>query len=146
MSKKTHITTQKDCGIFQKWFLHYREKFGLQSYNIYFSHKKLARSLAEISSDPHARTSTVTLSIDWKDISPTENELRKTALHECLHLLLAKFDTLARKRYVSDDELYEEDEALTMRLEELIAGYEHIPFSMETLRDSKKSVRKKTKK
>ena len=120
-------TTKKDFLIFKKWFLHYQKFYGLTDWDVYFEHGVLKDAYATITSDCMARKATVRFATAWPMRERTEMEFRRCALHECNHLLIARLRWIGTCRYVGEEEIHEEDEALVIRLTAIIAELEKLP-------------------
>jgi len=108
----------KDFKLFQEEFEKWQERFGLTGYKVYFKYEPLDDSFASISVNQEGMIATVTLnSLDRKN--PLK-EIKRSAKHEALHLLLARLERRAKSRFANEDEIYELVEELTNKLECLI--------------------------
>lgn len=66
---------------------------------------------------------TITLMTDYDDhyiIGNIMKDLDNTARHECLHVMLGKYESLARCRYLLKDEFDNENEYITRKLTRLL--------------------------
>jgi len=116
--------TEKDFEVFKEHFNGYVEKFGLTGYQIYFDFSVLKESsessFASITSD----SLSMIANVEYNKFIPQEAikniNIKKTAKHEAIHLLLGKLDNLARARYVTPPEIRTEVEELVNKLTDLI--------------------------
>ena len=65
---------------------------------------------------------TVRLNSKLPDKDKPFKDIKKTAKHEALHLLLMRLENCARARYLIEDEIDESIEELVYKLEDLIVG------------------------
>lgn len=107
-------TTKADFEKFCKTALKYQQKFGLIEYEIYFVHG--SDHQGECNVDIMGKNATLYLGTEINVARSVES----IAKHEVLHLLLARFESLARHRFVNEDDIAEENEALVRKLEKLI--------------------------
>ena len=112
--------SDRDFEIFKREFERCQKAFGLNGYKVYFQHKPLSDSFAEIYTGMCDQTATVTLNSSL----PAENQPfknpRSHAKHEALHLLVSRLENCGRRRYVCSDEIREATEELVRRLETLL--------------------------
>ena len=116
MSKTTKKDFELFCSECDKWVQHFR----LADYYIYYTHEdceSLDFPKAYWMGDIENRSVTIGLAIDFKDVKPTKNLIKKMAFHEVFHIILGRLDTLARSRYLMERELDEEREAIIRRME-----------------------------
>ena len=109
-----------DFEKFQKYFTHYQKLFGLTGYKVYFKHESLEEDFANITIAHMDAVATVRLNsvLQGKDVA--HKDIKRSARHEALHLLLGRIEGIAKRRYSTADELYEACEEAVHRLEELI--------------------------
>ena len=111
--EKENLTTKRDFEIFKSEALKCLKQYGLSRYDVNVTHKKLNGKLvvAECWFDHPSMASRVSLGLHWSDgqNKATEKELKQTAEHEVLELLLSKLCTLINlERYVRSEEIDEE--------------------------------------
>lgn len=111
-----------DFQLFQKHFKDYQQCFGLTGYRVYFKYEPLEDRFAEITVAQNDMVATVRLNSKVLDKNKPFRDIKQTAKHEVLHLLVYRLEHRARCRYVADEEIYEATEDLVHRLEELISG------------------------
>lgn len=112
-------TTDKQFKQFQKLFNHYVGIFGLTRYRITFEHKDLDEFVyAEIMISEESGTA----SVRFNKIKQEKLDIKKTALHEALHLLHSGVMYLARERFVSSVEIRIAEEHVVNILEKVIGG------------------------
>ena len=110
-----------DFEIFKKTFTKYQEEFGLTGYQIYFEHKSLKVSaFAQIIADQRNAAATVILNSKLLPENIPFKNVKRSAKHEAIHLLLERLEHLARCRYIGEEEIYEAVEELVVKLEKLI--------------------------
>ena len=74
-------------------------RFGLHSWQVYFQMKQLNDSFARTQWKYAGRVATITLANDFpKPFESLETQIKQTALHECLELLLASVSSAAEDR------------------------------------------------
>jgi len=112
----------KDFELFQKEFKKWQVKFGLTGYSVYFRYEELDGSFASIDVKQEAMVATVRLNSKPDDDVKQFKDIKRSAKHEALHLLINKLEARGRERYVSPPEIYEASEELVVKLEELIDG------------------------
>ena len=106
-----------DFSDYKKYFKEYQKRFGLTGYKVYFEYKELDGAFGSIAIKHYDMVATIKL-----NSKPTskDREIKATAKHEAIHLLLGKLEYLANKRFTSGDEIYEAGEELAVKLEGLI--------------------------
>jgi len=110
----------KDFDEFQKHFRKYQHRFGLTGYKVYFKHEPLEKSFAEISINQGEMGVTVRLNSEPPDKDKPFKDVKRSAKHEAIHVLVGRLEENARYRYSSGNEIYEATEELVIKLEELI--------------------------
>ena len=116
-------TTAKHFEVFQKEVLYWINKWGLHQWEIAFTHKLLDGNIrASISYNQSGRVCTLFLNSEWDcDIRPPTNaEMKVSAKHEAIELLLADVHAIGKSRWVTEDELVAAHHALVRRLEKLL--------------------------
>lgn len=106
-------TSQKHFEIFEKEVKHWVKEFGLTGWQIYFRHGGTDKgSFAGCSSNLAGKAATFFLAKNWDDVIVplTEKNIKKSALHEVIHLVFARLSALNSARYVSEDECTEAEE------------------------------------
>ncbi len=107
-------------NVFKKEFTKWQNKFGLNGYSVYFKYEPLEHSFAQISVDHSNMAARVSLNSEVPKEHKEFIDIKKTALHEAIHLLTGKLKSLAEQRYVSEDEVYSAEEELVVKLQNLI--------------------------
>ena len=110
----------KDFALFQKYFKEYQQRFGLTGYRVYFKYEPLEKNFAEIDCDTEYMVATVRLNSSLPDKDKPHKDIKRTAKHEALHLLLMRLEGNAEDRYSSSRQIYGSIEELIHKLEELI--------------------------
>ena len=109
-----------DFLLFQRYFKEYQQLFGLTGYKVYFKHKPLSSSFAEITINQIDMVAIVILNNKLLAKHRPFMDIRRSAKHEALHLLLGRLENRAKSRYVAEAEIYEAVEELVFKLEDLI--------------------------
>jgi len=109
----------KDFTAFRKYFQEYRKLFGLTGYKIYFKYEPLD-SFASIVINRKQMVATVRLNSQLEKEDKLFKDIKLSAKHEALHLLVGRLEGNARYRYSSENEIYEAVEELVVKLGELI--------------------------
>lgn len=111
-------TTRADFEKFQVYCEHWRRVFGIQDYNFAYVHQVVEAAFAQCRADAEGHTVTITLGIDWKRVKVVEDEqLKRTSLHEILHVVLNVVSDLAMSRCIMRNEFDTAEEATVVRLE-----------------------------
>jgi len=110
----------KDFELFQKEFKKWQEKFGLTGWAVYFKYEPLERSFADIAINLEDMVATVRLNSDLPDKDKPHKDIKRSAKHEAIHLLVGRLEFNGRYRFVSDGEISESGEELVRKLENLI--------------------------
>ncbi len=114
------MKTNKDFILFQRCFGAYRKLFGLTGYKCYFKYESFNDGFADIVVDQDGKVATVRLNSNCPDKVTPFRDVRGSAKHEALHLLLGRLEGLATDRFTRANEIYEEVESIVFKLEELI--------------------------
>ncbi len=104
---------------FQKEFKKWQQKFGCIGYKVYFKFEPLDKDCyADIIVDQSQMVATARLnkSVD----KAQQRDVKQSAKHEAIHLLLMKLQRLAMCRYLFESDISEATEELVFKLEELI--------------------------
>jgi len=109
-----------DFDSFKVYFREYQRLFGLTGYKVYFKHEALEDSFAEIAVQQADRVATVAFNSELPDKDALFKDIRRSAKHEALHLMLNKLESLAKSRYLLPGDIYEASEEIVCKLEELI--------------------------
>ncbi len=110
----------KDFAEFQREFKKYQQLMGLTGYKIYFKFEPLDSGYASISIDQTSMVATVRFDSECPATDKPFRDIKMSAKHEAIHLLIGRLETRAKSRYVLDDEIYEATEEIVYKLEKLI--------------------------
>jgi hypothetical protein len=110
----------KDFELFQSEFKKWQVKFGLTGYQVYFKYEPFDDGFADMQINQTAMVVTVRLSSKLPDKDKPYKDIKRTAKHEAIHLLVGRLEQNGRYRYSSSDEIYEATEELVVKLEDLI--------------------------
>lgn len=125
-NKNMKQVTQEQFNYFKKECLKFIDYFELNNYRVDFCFKEFKDNYKESEAQMFASSlyvATIFLNKNYysEDITPLTNErLSENALHEVIHLLLARFSLLNEKRFVTEDEAKEAEEELVRKLQKLI--------------------------
>ena len=116
-------STKRDFECFKTAFLHWVNVFGLKSYHVTFEHKHLEDKYAELEYNIDSCSAVARLSTSADESAPGEwGGPNHSALHEALHLLLARLHTHGKWRYVTPDQLNNEEEGIVRILEKAFSS------------------------
>ena len=110
----------KDFAEFQKHFGKYQKLFGLTGYKVYFKYEPMEGCFASISVTQNDMVATVRFNSQLPDEYKPFRDIKRSAKHEAIHLLLQRLEHRAISRYVASEEIYEAVEELVFKLEDLI--------------------------
>jgi hypothetical protein len=118
-------TTSKHFKIFKKEAELWISRFGLLNWRVVYEHEKMdpnERFLATCASDIPARLATIALNTDWDPEKVTVYQLKRTAFHEVMELLLSRISYLGECRFLQDEEISEERHDLIRKFENYFYG------------------------
>ena len=115
-----NISHNKDFELFKLEFKKWQTRFGLTGYKVYFKYEPLEDHFAEITISQGNMVATVRLNSKLPDKDKPLKDVKRSAKHEALHLLVGRLEQDGRYRYSSENEIYEATEELVFRLEDLI--------------------------
>ena len=110
-----------DFATFQKEFTKWQQRFGLTGYKVYFKYEPIDKGFASIIINQGEMVVTVRLSSELAGKDKPHKDIKQSAKHEALHLLVGRLHQNACYRYSSEVEIDEATEELVFKLEELIA-------------------------
>ncbi len=114
-------TTRQHFRVFQKETLKWLELFGLEHWGVTFSHEELSAAYADFTASSINKVAHVRLNMTWSGARPlSEEEVKKTAKHEAIHVLLCNLEAVGRSRYVTEDEFTNAIEDLVRKLAVLL--------------------------
>jgi hypothetical protein len=109
-----------DFELFQTEFKKWQRRFGLNGYKVYFKYETIDGSFANITISQGEMVATVRLNSELPEKDKPHKDIKRSAKHEALHLLVGRLEQNGRYRYSTENEIYESTEELIFRLEELI--------------------------
>ena len=110
----------RELVTFKREFERYQNLFGLTGYKIYFEHVPLNDNFAQINCNQHDMCAAVRLNSEPHPAIKSHSNPKRSAKHEAIHLMLNKITDLATQRYIKQGEIYEAEEELVYKLENLI--------------------------
>lgn len=114
-------TTKKHFELFKKECLFLQNKWGLNSWELYFSHEEMDNCYAKLSTDLIGRVAKVDFSAIWPEPLISDKYIKIVAKHEMIHLVLARLYTLSLHRFLTESELEEANEETVRVLEKIIS-------------------------
>lgn len=121
MEEKKVRTSKRDFQLFKKEFEKWADILDLKSYQLYFYHDPLDGSYARISVDESGKVADIIYS---SKLSKTAAEMSSGpashALHEVLHLLLNRLESLGKERFTGSSEIDDEGERLVRLLRKVL--------------------------
>ena len=109
-----------DFKLFQSEFTKYQKLFGLTGFKVYFKYEPLDGSFARIEITPVDRIAVVSLNSELPDTEKPFQDIKRSAKHEALHLLIYGLEDLAKSRYIHEWIIDEASEELVNKLGNLI--------------------------
>lgn len=124
MSSKTVVLTQEDFEQFVRYCESTLRILNLQNWSVIYNFYKLEDCYGQCITDQIGRVATIVLSKEWENIPiyvDKDKQLKLTAVHECLELLVSPLDCMARSRSFDPDEYGKEKHSIIRVLEKIIA-------------------------
>ena len=118
----TDSKARHDFELFQKEFKKWQQKFSLTGYKVYFKYEPLDNCFAYIKINQGEMVATVRLNSNLPDKDKPFKDIKRSAKHEAIHLLVGRLEQNARYRYSSENEIYEAVEELAFKLEGLVGA------------------------
>ena len=109
-----------DFELFQQEFKKWQQKFGLTGYKVYFKYEPLNDSFASIVISQGGMAATASLNSQLPDNAKSYKDVKRSAKHEALHLLVGRLEQNGCYRYSTENEMHEAVEELVFKLEDLI--------------------------
>lgn len=106
----------KDFEDFKRYFTEYQKLFGLTDYKVYFTQEPFEGAFAEITVRSGGRVALLRVNTNQGEFK----DIRDSAKHEALHLLLNRLEEKAVNRYITPYDINDEIEALVIKLVGLI--------------------------
>lgn len=113
---KQYKTNTKHYQQFKKYCMQYRKELGLTAYRFYFKHQRIG-AFANCTPNHSGYVATIKLGIDWDDTPITTSEIKATAFHEVLHVLIGRIRYLGSERYITEEQIFQEEERVVSTLE-----------------------------
>lgn len=120
---KNIVTTKEHFNLFKTEAKKWIDRFELNEWDILFINEKISNgALANISRNLLGKNVTIRLNSKWNmyGIDNIKEEIKITAKHEAIHLLLSTISELAKTRFTSLDEITMTEEGLVRKLEKII--------------------------
>jgi hypothetical protein len=112
--------TKSKFTIFKDEFTKWQGLFGLYDYEVYFKYEPIGDKFACIYISQNDMNAVVTLNSKVPELNKQFVDIKSTAKHEALHLLVDKLISAAKYRYTPEIEIDELNEALVNKLCKLI--------------------------
>lgn len=116
--------TKADFDVFRKECQRLISIFGLQEWSDYYEFGALEDCYAQVRMNYEGRVATLALNKEWPEDNrrPSRDELKKTALHEVLHILIYPIRANGGKRYIVEGTMNEIEEGTVNRLCRVLEG------------------------
>jgi len=103
---------------FKETFLYWQKELGLMQYQIQFEHKDIDGAYAKICVHEDDKLAHVICNNKYssQQDANTDKGPESHAKHEACHLLISRLEWLGNQRCIRNDEIYDEDEAIVVRL------------------------------
>lgn len=115
--------TEEHYERFKEAYRGYVKLFELSDFNHTIHKARLEDAAATVQIDSDGRTCLVTLCEEVSEPYLEENSMEDWAMHEALHVLLADFSNTSRDPAVSDRLKDRAEEALVVKLENILRNY-----------------------
>lgn len=112
-------TTKKQFDLFKKHCLHYQKVFGLVSWRLYFKIGNMENESAYGETDADVDGHYAAIHIE-KYTNMSAKEIKETALHEIIHIVLARYRRDAFSRHTTSREICEAEEEVVNTFENIL--------------------------
>lgn len=114
-------TTKRDFEFFRVECIKWQENLGLINWAFHFKHTHTKDAYATTAWKTQDRMAVIRFCTSWDDTRPKNDvELKRLALHEVLHVLLAPLISEAQWRYTSEDAIDTAEHAIVRTLENFL--------------------------
>lgn len=114
-------TTKADFGLFKQNCEEFIKKFGLVEWSVHYAHEHTPEAYASTAWRLSSATATITLGTVWDDLRlKTEEEIKKVAFHEVLHLVLSPLIGEANDRFSTQIAIDIAEHTIIRRLENTV--------------------------
>jgi len=121
MNNKKNKLTDKHFQLFQKECEKWIKKLKLDNWEVHYDWQESKENRASCISNLNGYIITLLLSKKWENYEKvSDSDICQVAKHEVIHILMARFSTNAKSRYVSSDDMEESGEELVRKLEKLL--------------------------
>ena len=121
--KASPKTTGRQFQLFKTECQRWQKEWGLLEWSLNFEHGKPRRTeMASCEPCFGSREAYLKLSVDWSDLAhpPTDENVRETAKHEMIHLLIAPLEDAVGQRYITKEVANDVGHAVLQRLMKLL--------------------------
>lgn len=119
MANGTYIG-KKEYEVFKKECRHWIERFGLTDWKVYYTFEELDDALAGCSRDYEGRVATLTLNPFQENLKRRDVNVKASAKHEVMHILLAELRWMSHSRVLTDQAWMAAEHAVIRRLEDAL--------------------------
>ena len=113
-------TTPKQFKVFKKSARKWAKRLGLTQYRLDFERRPLGDAYATCMADGSLCVATMAMTSAICDDEVKLFDPKGCGKHEALHLLISRMHMLGQMRFIRNDELDEENEAIVRRLEKVL--------------------------
>jgi len=118
--KVMYQTTPEDFEAFKESFFYWQKELGLTQYEAYFKVMDLGGDFGGLNVDQMGKVASLSFPIEVAEDRKQDLKPVDTGKHECFHLLLSRLRWLGEARWIENNDLVEEDEAIVRRLEKVL--------------------------
>lgn len=115
-------TTKADFEKFISYCKVAMDRLGLKEWSVHYDHRHIDDVYAQTYWQLSSGVATIVLSTYWDDLRPkTDDEIKRLALHEVLHLLMAPLVAEASERYTNSLSIDTAEHLIIRRLENIVS-------------------------
>ena len=101
----TKSTTKKDFKLFESECRKWIKKMSLGDWDVDFFHSDREGALASTRANWSGKSAAITFNTEWDEEYYNNKQIKITALHEALELLLMELRVLASSRYLAEPDI-----------------------------------------
>jgi hypothetical protein len=104
LQQSSSPSTESDFGVFKEEFTKYQNLLGLTGYKVYFTYEPMS-DFGDITCQHTDMIAMVRLNSQVPEHDLPNVDVKRTAKHEAIHLLLMRLEYLAEERNIRHDEV-----------------------------------------
>lgn len=113
VDKKHFEIFKEECNL---WV----QRFGLVNWRISYEFHKINGALGLCATFCCDRVAAISLSTEFEDTDNLNNDIKKTAFHEVMELMISPLNACAKSRYITESEIDEARHDIIRRLENVV--------------------------